>query len=123
MTKVLIVEDEALIGMMLRKHLTSLNYEVIGAVNSGKQAIEHARLNPPDILLMDFKIKGALNGIETVQEVRKFLNIPVIFITGNTHLEGLKKMPYIKILGKPIDLNLLSAALRESAQTMAGSEL
>jgi CheY-like chemotaxis protein len=63
--KVLIVEDERVIAEHLQEMLDSFGYEVIGIVATGDRAIEIAKKNRPDVVLMDIPINASLNGVET----------------------------------------------------------
>jgi len=79
--KILIVEDESIVAMDVKMRLTRMGYTVVGYASSGEQAIQLARQTEPDLLLMDIKIKGPLDGIETAERIRALQDIPVIFIT------------------------------------------
>ena len=81
MTKILIVEDEAIIAMELRNEIELLGYEVIAIVDSGEEAFTAIKKTIPDIILMDITIKGDLNGIGTAQKIKEDYDIPVIFAT------------------------------------------
>ena len=62
---VLIVEDELIIAEDLKEILIDWGYQVIGIVPSGRKALQIAKQIRPDIVIMDVKIDGDLNGIET----------------------------------------------------------
>jgi DNA-binding LytR/AlgR family response regulator len=81
--KVLIVEDEMIIAAKISMHLTNLGYEVSGIIPRGEEAIVHCRENPPDILLLDIKLKGELSGIETAKAIQKEMDIPIVYLTAN----------------------------------------
>ena len=81
--KVLIVEDEMIIAAKISMHLTNLGYEVSGIIPRGEEALVHCQENPPDILLLDIKLKGELSGIETAKAIQKELDIPIIYLTAN----------------------------------------
>ncbi|MFX0555539.1 LytR/AlgR family response regulator transcription factor [Maribacter sp. CXY002] len=83
-TRILIVEDDMIIGANLSLQLSILGYEVIGIESRGEEAIMHAETNSPDIILMDINLKGKLNGIETVITIHKNHDIPVIYLTANS---------------------------------------
>ncbi len=82
--KVLIVEDEKIVGMYIRDSLESEGYEVIGVLPSGERVIELITNFNPDIVLMDIILKGNIDGIETTELIQKRYNIPVIYITAHT---------------------------------------
>ncbi len=66
--KILIVEDEAIIAMEIENQLQSLGYEVTSIVDTGEKAIEKAESDKPDLILMDIRIKGEMDGIEAAEE-------------------------------------------------------
>lgn len=80
-TNVLVVEDESIVSKDIQHSLKKLGYNVVGAAATGERAIELARSENPDIVLMDIMLKGDMNGIETAEVVKREMNIPVIFLT------------------------------------------
>ena len=103
--KILIVEDEAIIAMELESQLQSLGYTVTSIVDTGEKAIEKAEVDNPDIILMDIRIKGEMNGIDTAETIRSQFGIPVIFSTAYLDEERIERarisMPFGYVL-KPI---------------------
>ena len=83
-TKVLIVEDEMIIGANISLQLSKLGYEVNGIVSRGEEALIHIKHNKPDIVLMDIQLKGDMDGIETAQRMQSEHDIPIIYLTANT---------------------------------------
>ncbi len=81
--KILIVEDEMIIGANISLQLSKLGYEVTGIVSRGEEAIAHVKQNRPDIVLMDIQLKGTLDGIDTVIRMQQQMDIPVIYLTAN----------------------------------------
>ena len=81
--RILIVEDDMIIAANLSLQLTKLGYEVTGIESRGEEAIYHAELNSPDIILMDINLKGNLDGIETVSIIHQKKNIAVVYLTAN----------------------------------------
>ena len=79
--KILIVEDETIIAVDLKKVLQDRNYDVTGIVTSGEDAIQFVRNNVPDLILMDIQLKGKLDGIETAALLKDLFDIPVIYLT------------------------------------------
>jgi CRP-like cAMP-binding protein/DNA-binding NarL/FixJ family response regulator len=79
--RVQIVEDEAIIAADIEEALVGLNYDVVGIAASGKDALELARSKKPDLILMDISIEGPMDGIDTAAEVKRTLDIPVVFLT------------------------------------------
>jgi PAS domain S-box-containing protein len=85
--KIFIVEDAGIVAMELRRILEGLGYAVIGMAASGEEAIAMCLAAPPDLILMDIKLPGSLNGIEASREIRKSINVPVIFTTAYSDIE------------------------------------
>jgi CheY-like chemotaxis protein len=103
--RILIVEDEAIIAMEIESQLQALGYKVTSIVDTGEDAIEKAEEYKPDIILMDIRIKGKMDGIETAEVIRKRFGIPVIFTTAYLDQERIQRakivMPFGYVL-KPI---------------------
>jgi DNA-binding LytR/AlgR family response regulator len=82
--RILIVEDDMIIAANLSMQLTQLGYEVTGIESRGEEAVVHAKVNTPDIILMDIQLKGMLNGIETAKQIQQDIQIPIIYLTANS---------------------------------------
>lgn len=80
-TNILVVEDESIVSKDIQHSLKKLGYNVIGAASTGEKALEIARTERPDIVLMDIMLKGDMNGIETAEIIRSELSVPVVFLT------------------------------------------
>jgi signal transduction histidine kinase len=104
--KILIVEDEAIVGLDIEKKLKNMDYQVRGQASSGEEAIQKAEELKPDLVLMDIKIKGKLDGIDAARQIKTRLDIPVIFVTAYADDKMIKRAkatdPYGYIL-KPIN--------------------
>jgi len=79
--KILIAEDEQIVAKNIEKRLTADGYKVVASVSTGEEAIEKAKSLSPDIILMDIKLKGKIDGIETADILRRNFQLPVIFLT------------------------------------------
>lgn len=82
--KILVVEDEMIIGAKISMQLTSLGYEVTGILPRGDEAILHLEQNKPDIVLLDINLKGTIDGIETAKQIHQKHKTPIIYITANS---------------------------------------
>ncbi len=80
---ILIVEDETISAMNLEHLLENMGYEVTGVVNSGEKALEKARNEGTDLILMDITLNGSLDGIAAAVKIREEKNIPIIFTTAH----------------------------------------
>lgn len=114
--KVLIVEDELIISLLIERMLGNLGHEVIAKVSSGEDAIDIAREKKPDLILMDIRLQGEMTGIEAMEQIReKHNDVPVIYISGNTdklYQEKIDSSDYIEFLSKPITFSALSRSLQ-----------
>ncbi len=82
--KILVVEDEMIIGAKISMLLTQLGYEVTAIIPRGEEAVMHVEENQPDIVLLDINLKGNIDGIETATLIHKIADIPIIYLTANT---------------------------------------
>lgn len=82
--KILVVEDEMIIGAKISMQLANLGYEVTGILPRGEEAIVHVQENKPDIILLDINLKGNIDGIETASRIQQMADIPVIYLTANS---------------------------------------
>jgi CheY-like chemotaxis protein len=80
---VLVVEDERIVAMDLQEELGRLGYDAYAVASSGEEAIARATERCPDIVLMDIRIEGPLDGIETAAILRERFGIPCIFLTAH----------------------------------------
>ena len=112
--RVLVVEDEVIVAMELQHHLERLGYDVLDAVTTGEAAVEQARALRPDLVLMDVRLEGELDGIEAAERIRARQPLPVIFLTAfgdEATLERAKATaPYGYVL-KPFDEQGLFATI------------
>lgn len=79
--RILIVEDEGIAAMSLEIKLTALGYDSVGIAFSGLEAIAKAENTKPDLILMDIKLQGDIDGIEVAKKILKSRNIPVVYLT------------------------------------------
>lgn len=82
--KILVVEDEMIIGAKISMQLTALGYEVTGILGRGEEVLSHAEENKPDIILLDIRLKGKMDGIETAAQIERQFQIPIIYLTANS---------------------------------------
>lgn len=114
MSKILVVEDEAIILLQLEEILHAIGYTVAGLAASGEDAIEKARRLKPDLVLMDIVMPGRMNGIEAAKIITEELDIPVVFVTSyadDTIIEKVKSVkPYGYII-KPFNELVIKATI------------
>jgi DNA-binding LytR/AlgR family response regulator len=81
--KILIVEDEMIIGAKVSMQLTQLGYQVTAILPRGEEVLNHVKENKPDIILLDIHLRGKLDGIDTAIQIEQHFQIPVIYLTAN----------------------------------------
>jgi len=120
--KILVVEDERITGEDIKMGLESAGYTVPSIVSSGEEAIQEVEKFLPDLVLMDIRLNGEMDGIEAAENIRSRFKIPVIYLTAfsdeNTVKRAKETQPsgfIIKkpfgFLHKPFDDNELQTAI------------
>jgi CheY-like chemotaxis protein len=112
--KILIAEDEIIIALDIKKILNNFNYKICSIVFSGEEAIKKASEEKPNLILMDIKLQGSINGIQAAEIISKEQNIPIIFLTAVADSEALEKAMITENFGyisKPYDEQTLRSAI------------
>ena len=79
--RALIIEDEALIAEELKERLSRLGFSIISTVDSADEGIAIATRELPDLVLMDIRLKGKKDGIEAAREIRRQVDLPIVYVT------------------------------------------
>jgi two-component system cell cycle sensor histidine kinase/response regulator CckA len=113
--KILLVEDEGVVALDIEQRLTQLGYAVVGTADTAEGALALARAGEPDLVLMDIRIRGGLDGIDLARDLGTRFELPVVFLTGNADEATLRRAveaePYGYVL-KPFELRTLEATLQ-----------
>jgi CheY-like chemotaxis protein len=124
-TRVMIVEDEAVVALHIRQELMSCGYSVVGIANSGDQALKMINDIFPDIVLMDIHIHGEIDGIETARRIPRYLHIPVVYLTAYSEDTTLKRAsdtyPYGYLI-KPFQARELHATIKMALERSRADE-
>lgn len=115
MCKVLIAEDEHIVAADLAKSLGVLGYDVAAMADTGADAVRIAEQVCPDVILMDIRLRGEMDGIAAATVVWERWKIPVVFITSHSDPETVKRAANASAYGyivKPFRANELDATLR-----------
>ncbi|MFL7791426.1 MAG: response regulator [Anaerolineae bacterium] len=80
-TRVLIVEDDRIIAQDIQQTLVRLGYAYPMIVSSGEEAIQRVDDIKPDLVLMDIRLKGPMDGVEAAQQIRNRFDVPVVYLT------------------------------------------
>jgi len=104
--RIMIVEDEAITAMATGAMLKRLGHVVSASVSSGEAALEAFRKRRPDLILMDIRLDGRLDGIETAKLLHQADDVPVIFVTAyiddQTRRRAAETGP-LAFVAKPLD--------------------
>ena len=79
--KILVVEDERITARNIQNQLKKLGYNVSAIASSGEEAIQKTAETYPDLVLMDIKLEGDMDGIQAAEQIRIRFDIPVIYLT------------------------------------------
>lgn len=112
--RIMIVEDERITAEDIHDILTHLGYTVTAVVSSGEEAIREAERTRPDLVLMDIRIKGEMDGIQAAREIRERFDIPVVYLTAHADRETLERAKLAEPLGylvKPFQEPELQASI------------
>lgn len=106
-TKVLLVEDNAIIAMSFRMDLTQAGYDVLETLGTGEDAVEFVKNRRPDVIVMDIGLPGRMDGIEAAHQIRGADDIPIIFTTGygeDVMMDRIRNINKTAVLLKPVSV-------------------
>jgi PAS domain S-box-containing protein len=115
-SRILIAEDEALVAADLGRCLAEMGYDIAGIVDTGEEAVSRTLALRPDLVLMDIRLKGQLDGIEAAGQIRTAYRPPppVVFLTCHADEDTLARAGYSEPFAyvvKPYDPRALRAAV------------
>src|SRR5690606_33906882 len=113
--RVLVVEDEAVSASLLQKMLMAGGFEVVGICQSGDDAIDLARKESPEVVLMDIQIEGSMDGVETATEIQRLCGAAIVYVSGHSDDATLGRAARTGSSGyliKPFDKRELWAAIQ-----------
>ncbi len=116
--RLLIVEDESIIARDLATTVESFGHAVVGVVGSGEAALALAAMHRPDLVLMDIRLSGPLDGIATAQRLQSPTHIPVVYLTAHADTETMRRAAATDPAGyllKPFDERALWGILEIAA--------
>ena len=111
---VLVVEDEAMVALLVQDMLTDLGCEIVGWAATADEAERLAATTPPDLVLMDIRLKGRRDGLAAAEALRQRHPMPVLFVTGMARealLARAELLPRSAVLWKPFTMDALREAL------------
>ncbi|MCF7813747.1 MAG: response regulator [Candidatus Cloacimonetes bacterium] len=118
--KLLIVENEGIIAHYLKLELELEGFDVVGFVASGEEAVKLAAFHLPDIVLMDIKLAGKIDGITAADIISENLQIPIIFMTGYSRFEitqRAKELNPLVFFDKPVSVEVIKSLILDYFKT------
>jgi DNA-binding NarL/FixJ family response regulator len=115
--RVLIVEDHALIALDLQLTLAEHGAEIVGIAASGEDGVALARRLRPDLVLMDVRLAGAIDGIDAATAVADIPGTRLVFVTGNNDeptLARIRRIGSFPVVAKPVLTSELLRAIRSA---------
>lgn len=97
--RILVVEDESIVALDIRNTLRRLGYQVVGVADTGHEAVSCAADKRPDVVLMDIRLRGSMDGIEAAAAIKSRFKIPVIFLTAQADEATRKRADQIAPIG------------------------
>jgi CheY-like chemotaxis protein len=122
---ILVVEDESIQAIFLRRVLRRLGYQAPEHAASGPEAIEKAAQYSPDLILMDVRLRGPMDGITAAGHIQSERRVPIIYLTAYADQTTLRRIQQTRAYGflqKPVDDEILVSAI-EAALTRHRAEL
>ncbi len=113
---ILVVEDEGIVALDIKMALRRMGHHVIATVDSGRDAIHVVYTQQPDLILMDIRLKGDIDGIETTQTIQQQFSIPIIYLTGQLDeitVKRAQKTSPAGYLGKPFTASELASLIQQ----------
>lgn len=118
-SRIVIVEDEPLVGLDLQETLEEAGYEVAAVIDSADAVLSVYQKEKPDLILMDIRLRSYLDGIDAVQRLRLFSDVPVIYVTAST-TPGIRQRAETTnpgaVLSKPIASETLLKTVRQALE-------
>jgi two-component system, response regulator PdtaR len=113
--RALIVDDEFLIAFDLESSMRELGFDVCTVASNERDAIELAKSNRPDVVVMDVYLGGTRAGIETARWLREVCDVPIVFVTAHSDADTMERihtvMPSAPVLSKPVYQETLANAV------------
>jgi CheY-like chemotaxis protein len=112
--RVMIVEDEGIFSLDLQKQLTLGGFADVEVVNNAEDALHQIEKCKPDIILMDIRLGGSMDGVEAACIIRSRYDLPVVYITAHADAEILERARMTEPAGflvKPVGKNTVKATI------------
>ncbi|NER30030.1 MAG: response regulator [Symploca sp. SIO1C4] len=97
--RILVVEDESIVALSIQNRLEALGYAVAANLPSGEAAVKTAGETRPDLVLMDIRLRGKIDGIQAADQIRNRFQIPVVYLTAYTDEETINRAKFTEPYG------------------------
>jgi CheY-like chemotaxis protein len=116
MARILIVEDELLIIEDIRIKLQRLGHTVVAYATTGEAAVQKTVMTKPELVFMDVRLRGKMNGIEAARRIREVHAVPVVYVTAHAQLIANEIDPSQRqfVLTKPFSVSQLESVLHSA---------
>jgi PAS domain S-box-containing protein len=119
MAKILIVEDEIIVAWDIKETLEKLGHTVVDTVVSGAEALGSAFNDNPDLVLMDIRLEGDIDGVTAGEDIYQQLKIPIVYLTAHadelTLARATKTSPFGYLI-KPFQSQSLQSTIKVALQ-------
>lgn len=113
--RLLIVEDEPILALELKEDLQDLGYTITDVIADGDMVLRSFLKNRPDVVLMDIRLQGFRDGIDSAAQIRAFYKTPLVYLTSLPEAEVSGRLsrtaPY-RYVEKPYDLTRLNREIQ-----------
>ncbi len=118
-TRILIVEDEAITALDIKRMLENLGYGVLDVVTTGHEAVSRIEDLKPDLILMDIVLNDELDGIDAARMIQEKMDIPVVYLTANADSNTITRADETDHYGyliKPVNIKDLQSIMTTAVQ-------
>jgi two-component system, response regulator PdtaR len=115
--RILVAEDEVVLGLFYKQYfMEQKDYELVDVVKTGKEVVQLALKEQPDLIIMDIQLRDGKTGIEASQEILDQIDVPILYCTAYSDRETIQQASHSKHEGfvfKPISEEQLTRAIKE----------
>ena len=112
--RILVVEDDRVVSRDIQQQLKRIGYDILGSATTGEASVAFAARDRPDLVLMDIRLEGDMDGIDAARQIRDDSQAPVIFLTAYADDETVERAGLAEPFGylmKPFDDQQLRTAI------------
>lgn len=117
--KILIVEDEAIIAMALAAELEDAGHKIVEVAHTGNEALDIITSQPVDLVILDIKLGDGMDGLQTLEKIRKIDDPYVFVVSGNSDAPTAQRIAALgveRFFVKPVSPSLLLESIETLPQ-------